>query len=102
MDHYLTADDWVDRLTPRDLTEYAFHRCDDETFRAANLIIQGDAVRARELLGRPYPLRCLVAHLRRRKLRVLLLRLVMHAALRAGTTRTFVRFLIWSEYGGQV
>ncbi len=100
MDHYLEADGWRRRLDPDDLTEYAFHRCDDETFRAANSVIRGELAAARALLARPYPWRTLAVALRRRKLRVLLLRWLLRAGLALGATRLLSRLLIRTEYGG--
>jgi glycosyltransferase involved in cell wall biosynthesis len=102
MDHYLRADDWLRKLSPSDLVEYAFHRCDDETFRAANLVLRGDITAASELLQRPYPWRTLVTSVRRRKLRVLLLRALMRGAVRLRAVNSLARFLAWSEYGGRI
>lgn len=86
MDEYLAYDGARERLTAGDLTEYAFHRADDATFRAANLVRKGDASGARALLeAHPFPWRTLLAGRPRRKLRNLVLRSMIHAgvALRA-------------------
>ncbi len=98
MDHYLKADDWPQRLSERDRVEDAFHRCDDETFRAENWVIRGEAGRARDLLQHPFPWRSL-ASLRRRKLRTLLIRGLMKLGLSLGVTRALGRFLSRLEYG---
>lgn len=75
MDEYLTTHGWRDRLTAGDLVEYEFHRADDATFRAANLVRRGDAAGALALLGaHPFPWRTLLAGRPRRKLRNLVLR----------------------------
>lgn len=83
-----------ERLTPDDLTEYAFHRCDDDTFRAANFIIKGDPASARHLLRNgPFPWRTLRAGVERRKLRLLALRALLSAGLAAGASRWLARAL---------
>jgi hypothetical protein len=102
MDCYLEKDGWRARLEPDDLVEFRFHRCDDETTRAANLIILGDVARAREVLSGSYPFRTLRNGIRRRKLRVLLLRGLMQAALAARAERPLADLLRWTEYGGEV
>jgi glycosyltransferase involved in cell wall biosynthesis len=99
MDDYLEADGWRQRVHPNDMVEYAFHRCDDETYRAANFIIRGNPGAARELLGRPYPLETLRVNLRRRKFRVLLLRALMRLGLGLGAVRPLSRLLQWAEGG---
>lgn len=86
------------------LTEYAFHRCNDETFRAANLVILGQPQAAAALLKRPYPWRTLTVRTQDiggRKLRVLLLRAGMKTGLALHATPLLARLLRWSEYGGQ-
>jgi glycosyltransferase involved in cell wall biosynthesis len=102
MDRYLEVDGWRSKLGPDDLTEYAFHRCDDETFRAANFVIRGDPAAARALLAHPYPWRTLAIALRRRKLRVLLLRWLLRAGLALRASRLLSRLLIRTEYGGRL
>lgn len=84
MDHYLERDGWLPKLSAVDLTEYAFHRCDDDTFRAANLVILGDVRGARKLLERPYPWSTMGNGIRRRKLRLLVLRALLFAGLGLG------------------
>ncbi len=82
IEHYLQKDGWVGKLTAADLAEYAFHRCDDDTFCAANLLLRGDVNAARKLLdNRPYPWRTLLNGIRRRKLRLLVLRSVLYVGL---------------------
>ncbi len=93
MDHYLEEDEWLKRLSPSDLSEYAFHRCDDDTFRAANLVILGDAAGARELLARPFPWHTLRNGIRRRKLRLIVLRSLLLGALSLGAARPLARLL---------
>jgi glycosyltransferase involved in cell wall biosynthesis len=102
MDEYLAKDGWLPRLSRRDLVEHAFHRCDDDTVRAANWVIQGQPAEARALLRGGYPWRTLLYGIRRRKLRVLLLRALMRAGLALGAARPLARLLTWTEYGGQL
>jgi len=102
METYLQEDGWRERLRRADLVEYSFRQCDDRTTRAANFIILGDSGRSRELLRGAYPFRTLLNGLRRRKLRVLLLRGLMKAALRIGSDRLLGRLLVQTEYGGQI
>lgn len=102
MDDYLEKDGWLLKLSPSDLVEYAFHRCDDETFRAANWIIKGNTAKALELLQRPYPWRTLITSVRRRKLRVLLLRILMRGVLSIGAVQPLARLLMRTEYGGRI
>jgi glycosyltransferase involved in cell wall biosynthesis len=102
MDLYIAEDGWREKLSASDLAEYAFHRSDDETFRAANWLIQGQPDRARELLVRPYPWRALLAYPSRRKLRVLLFRGFMRCGLAFGAVRPLGRVLEWTEYGGKL
>jgi len=98
MDHYLEVDGWREKLSPTDLDEYAFHRCDDDTFRAANWIIRGNPTEARRLLQLPFPWRSFLTNFRRRKLRVLLLRALMRAGLAIGALQPTARLLRWTEY----
>jgi GT2 family glycosyltransferase len=93
MDHFLEQDGWFKRLSPGDLAEYAFHRCDDDMFRAANLVVLGDLAGARELLEQPYPWRTLRNGIRRRKLRLLALRALLFAGLGLGATRPLAKIL---------
>jgi glycosyltransferase involved in cell wall biosynthesis len=102
MDEYLAKDGWLARLSRRDLVEYAFHRCDDDTVRAANWVIQREPAKARPLLQGGYPWRTLLYGIRRRKLRVLLLRTLMRAGLALGADRSLARLLAWTEYGGKL
>lgn len=102
MDRYLAEDGWPQRANRIDLLEYNFHRCDDETFRAANWILRGETAPAQDLLRRPFPLEALFTHLRRRKIRVLLLRIVMRTALALGIVRPVKKLLTWTEYHGQI
>lgn len=103
IDHYLEGDDLKSCLDPLSMTEYAFHRCDDITFRAANFVIQGHIDKARQLLQSPYPWQTLtVPRLQRRKLRVLLLRSLLHVALAIGVMRPLSNFLVQFEYGGKL
>jgi GT2 family glycosyltransferase len=93
MDHYLEQDGWLKRLSPGDSIEYAFHRCDDDTFRAANLVVLGDLAGAKELLRRPYPWHTLRNGIRRRKLRLLALRALLFAGLGLGAARPLAKIL---------
>lgn len=102
MEEYLEKDGWRPKLSRSDLVEYAFYRCDDNTTRAANLLILGEVPAARELLQDSYPWRTLLESFRRRKLRVLLLRALMQAALAFEAARPLARLLVWTEYGGRV
>jgi glycosyltransferase involved in cell wall biosynthesis len=102
MDKYLDKDNWLPRLSRRDLVEYDFHRCDDDAVRAANWVIQGEPAKARALLQGGYPWRTFLYGIRRRKLRTLLLRAVIRAGLALGGARPLARFLTWTEYGGQL
>jgi len=102
VDRYLAMEDLAAVTDPTSLTEYAFHRCDDETFRAANLVIRGDTDEARELLQRSFPWRTFAAGIRRRKLRVLLLRSLMRGGLTIGAARPLSRLLAWTEYKGRI
>jgi GT2 family glycosyltransferase len=82
MEHYLAKDGWLSKLTAADLTEHAFHRCDDDTFCAANRIILGDVTGARNLLKqRRYPWATLRNGISRRKLRLVALRALLFAGL---------------------
>lgn len=94
IDHYMGEDGWRDRLRPEDLTEYEFQQCDDDTYRAANFLIQGDAGAARQLLRtRAYPWRTLLAGIRRRKVRLLALRAAMLGSLSLGAKRPLAHVL---------
>lgn len=76
------------------LIEYAFHRCDDETARAANLVIRGHVGDARTLLARPFPWRSLAGVVTRRKIRVLLLRTVLRTGIAVRAHRPLARALL--------
>ncbi len=102
MDRYLGADGWTERLEARDLTEYAFHRCDDDTRIAGNWVIRGDMDRAKAALAAPFPWRTFLTSVRRRKLRVLLMRAILSAGLAVGASRLLARLLVRTEYGGRV
>lgn len=102
MDHYVEVDGWRPKLCASDLTEYAFHRCDDDTRRAGNKIILGEFKAARQLLRTPFPRRTLLTNLRRRKFRVLLLRMIVIAGLAMGAGRLLAQLLIRTEYGGRL
>ncbi len=102
VEHYMELDGWRNRLSASDLREYAFHRCDDETTRAANWLIKGDVGKARDLLGRPHAWSTFLVNPRRRKLRVMLLRALMRLGLSLGTYRSLAQVLIRTEYGGQL
>jgi glycosyltransferase involved in cell wall biosynthesis len=101
MDEYLEKDNWLPRLSRRDLIEHVYQRCDDNTCRAASYVILGEPAKARELLRGRYPWRTLL-RFRRRKLRVLFLRTLMRAGLGVGLGRFLTRFLTWTEYGGNL
>lgn len=102
LDRYLAREGLATRMDPVSLIEYAFHRCDDATFRAANMLIRGDTAGARALLRRPFPWRTLVTRLQRRKLRVLILRGLMRAGLALGAAGALRRLLVILEYGGHI
>ncbi len=102
IERYLTVDHMIEKMDPGSLTEYAFHRCDDRTFRAANLLIRREAAGARELLRGPFPWRTFTVSVRRRKLRVLLLRALMRGGLALNAAGRLARLLMWTEYGGRV
>ena len=102
MDLYLKEDGWLQKLNHSELVEYSFHRCDDETFRATNLIIRGDIAKASELLRRPYPWGTLINNIRRRKLRVLLLRTLIKSWLAVGSSRLLAQLLKYTEYAGHI
>ena len=105
VDHYLNKEGLEKSIDPVTLTEYAFHRCDDETFRAANFIIKGDSCSAYALLRRPFPWRTLMistTDLHWRKIRVILLRILMRAGLDFGASRALARLLAFTEYRGRI
>jgi glycosyltransferase involved in cell wall biosynthesis len=81
MDRYLTEDGWLERLSTRDLSEYAFHRCDDETFRAINWLLKGDRVAAKRLLQKGFPWSAFWHNPNTRKLRLLVLRALVYCGL---------------------
>jgi glycosyltransferase involved in cell wall biosynthesis len=103
IDRYLKTAELRSCLDPVSITEYAFHRCDDATFRAANFVIQGHIDEARQLLQSPYPWQALTfPRLQRRKLRVLVLRSLLCIALTIGAIRPLSNFLVQFEYGGKL
>jgi glycosyltransferase involved in cell wall biosynthesis len=102
MDHYLGLDGARGGAASDDLREYAFHRCDDETIRAANHVILGELDAARRLLQQPYSATIFLAGFRRRKLRVLLLRGAMRVALAVRAPRMLSRLLIVVQYKGRL
>lgn len=99
MELFLEKDNWRERLPATDLVELRYQRCDDATTRAANAVILGNTALARTLLAGPYPYSALLTRLRRRKVRVLLLRATMKAALAGAASRPLARLLRWTEYG---
>jgi GT2 family glycosyltransferase len=102
MDHYLEVDGWRARLSAGDLTEYAFHRQDDDTKRAGNQVILGNYEGAMNLVRTPFPWRTLLTNLRRRKFRVLLMHAAIVAGLAVGAGRLLARLLLLTEYGGRL
>ncbi len=89
MDEYIAADDWGKRLTAGDRAEHEFHRGDDATYRAANLVRRGDPdARARAACAhiRSRGGRLLAGH-PRRKLRNLVLRTMILAGVALGAMR---------------
>jgi len=102
MDRYIEMDGWREKASAEELTEYAFHVCDDETFRAANFVILGKPRAALELLNRPFPWRTLFNSFTRRKLRVVLLRALMRMGLAFRQSRALKQILIWTEYAGRL
>ena len=100
LDRYLELLNQTEPADAISLTEYAFHRCDDYTFRAANHVILGNARAARELLAFPFPWKTFFFNFRRRKLRVLLLRLLLMAGLASGTWPLLRGLLLRTEYPG--
>ena len=97
MDDYITADGWQGRLTADDLREYAFHRLDDMTVRAVHHIVRNEPDAARTLVADDFAWRSLIAHPTRRKLRVLLMRVFLRAALAVGAARMTVPILVRTE-----
>ena len=95
MDEVLARDGWREKLSAADLIEYEFHRGDDATFRAANLVQKGDLGRARDLLRRhPLPWRTfLMADLRRRKARTFALRAMIRGGLALHATQPLTQVL---------
>lgn len=100
MDAYLQNADLNGIIGEADRVEYAFHRCDDRTFRAANHVIQGNYDQAQSLLTQDtFPWATFRNSIQRRKLRVVLLRALLQIGLRAGAQRPLARFIRWFEYG---
>lgn len=102
MDRYIDMDGWREKASAMEMTEYAFHVCDDETFRAANFVILGNPRAARELLKRPFPWQTFRTRRARRKFRVVLLRAAMRVMLALRQVRALKQILIWTEYQGQL
>lgn len=98
MELYIAKDNWRTRLPASAFVELSYQRCDDETTRAANAVILGQVETARKLLEGTYPYATLRNSVRRRKLRVLLLRGVMKAALAVGAAGLLGRLLRLTEY----
>jgi glycosyltransferase involved in cell wall biosynthesis len=93
MDEYVAMDRWSEKLPAGDMTEYEFHRCDDATFRAANLVRLGRGADALALLrAHPFPPRTLLAGRTRRKIRNVVLRTMIRGGVALGAARplTFV------------
>ena len=99
LDRYLTEDPALAARCAPDLVDHEFHRVDDQTFRAANAMIKGEAAQARALLalGR-YPWRSLRRRPSRRRLRVLTLRAALHVALWTGTASLLGPVLARTEH----
>lgn len=106
MDDYLEMDGWAEKLSSKELIEYAFHRCDDETFQAVNCVIQEELDKAQQLLKHPYPWQTLLTDPQqrklRRKLRVLLMRVLVTVGISLGLVRPLTQLLVWTEYGGSL
>jgi glycosyltransferase involved in cell wall biosynthesis len=96
MELYLRMDGWDARL-PRAELELRYQRCDDDTTRAANAVILGELALARRLLAGRYPYAALAQGISRRKVRVLLLRGLLKAALAVGAGRALAPVLRVSE-----
>ena len=99
MELYLEKDNWRARLTPAEMVELSYQRCDDKTTRAANAVILGETAMARQLLEGRYPYTALLKNFHRRKLRVLLLRGLMKTALTIGAAGPLRGLLRATEYG---
>ena len=99
VDRYLADPSVAVHADENSLIEYAFHRCDDSTARAANLLILGEVGEARSLLARPFPWRTLAHGVSRRKARVLLLRAALRAGIATRTERPLRKVLLRTEHG---
>jgi glycosyltransferase involved in cell wall biosynthesis len=99
MELFLEKDNWRARLSPEDLVELRYQRCDDVTTRAANAVICGDANLARRLMECSYPYSALLSNFHRRKLRVLLMRGLLKSALALRADRQLGWLLCGTEYG---
>ena len=97
LEQYIEKDNWLTRLSPADLVELEYRRCDDATTRAANAVVLGDEKLAVQLLAGQFPLRTLLRGIRRRKVRVLFLRGLMRAAFAVGATRPLAALLSITE-----
>ena len=103
MDLYLDQDGWRERVSEDDRVEYAFHRADDDTFRAVNYVLCGEPAQARALLQGRFPWRTLRnPNLRRRKLRVVLLRALLRTGLLLGAGALLRPLLKKTEYKGNL
>ena len=102
MDRWFAEDGWADKLDENVLTEYAFHRCDDQTRNAGNWVIRGDNASARKALEPPFPWRTFLVGFKRRKLRVVLMRVFLRAGLALGAGGLVAKTLVRTEYGGRV
>ncbi len=103
MDLYMQKGNWAERLNPEDQTEYAFHRADDETFRAVNHVLRGEPKKALALLQNGFPWRSLRhSNRRRRKFRVVLLRALLQCGLRLGAASLLTPLLKRTEYKGML
>ena len=99
VDRYLADPNVAMHADEKSLIEYAFHRCDDSTARAANLLILSKVDLARSLLARPFPWRTFAGGVSRRKLRVLVLRAALRAGMATRTERPLRKVLLRTEHG---
>lgn len=102
MDHYLALDRWHERLRTDDIREYSFHRCEDQTQRAASHVLRGELAEARSLLRHRYSISTYVRNARRRKLRIVVMRTAMRAGLTLRATRLLSRLLLALQYRGRL
>lgn len=103
MDLYLDQNGCRKGVSAGDRTEYAFHRADDETFRAVNHVLRSEPDKALALLRAGFPWLSLRQPNRwRRKLRVVLLRALLQVGLRLRATPLLVPLLKRTEYKGKL